>query len=241
MDAQPMDGQKLRALLRRFATSLVEDHELELVLAELGPEMAGVIGLRGAGVMLEDDAGDLRFVSASDPTLLALETLQLELSEGPCLLAYERGEVVLADDLASDDRFPAFGRRAVVLGMAGVYSFPVLVGERTVGAVNLYDDRPRRLSAEQVDTGALLAQLAAAYLTHMRDDQLHARERLQLQHALDSRVIIEQAKGFVAAVRAVDVEVARDILRGYARTTRRSLHDVSQQVLAGELSVADLD
>ncbi|MBW3658812.1 MAG: GAF domain-containing protein, partial [Actinobacteria bacterium] len=137
-----MNQDTLLRILLDFANTLVGDYSLDEVLGSLGRNVAELFDVEGAGVMLEDGHGDLRFTSASDPGLLRIEELQIELDEGPCLLAYRSGVIVNASDVADDPRFPRFGQAAARHGIMGVFSVPLAYRDTTVGAFNIYDSRP---------------------------------------------------------------------------------------------------
>lgn len=232
--------EALWKVFHRFAETLVTDYSLAEAISLLALDAGEVMGLDGAGVMVENEAGELRFVSTSDPKLHELESLQLEFGEGPCLLAYRTGEEVRAPDLDGDDRFPRFAPAAVEDGMRAVHSFPLRVQDRVVGAFNAYAAEPNLLTEEQLEVGRTLATVAAAYLLHAVDLRESQRLTAQLQHALHSRVTIEQAKGFIAAAAGITIEQALESLRSYARTNQQRLHDCAEHVLAGELGVRDL-
>lgn len=235
-----INHERLWQTLGRFATTLYKADDLVSAVEELGSEMAAILGVAGAGVMLEDGDGNLRFVSASDPVLDALERLQVELGEGPCLLAYRTGEDIIVDDLATDPRFPRFGPRGVEAGMAAVYSFPVRVDDLTAGALNLYDDDARSLDVAQIEAAHALANIAATYVLHLAEVDAQRELNDQLSHALHSRVVIEQAKGFVAARLDVSVEEARELLRRHARDNQRKLREVAEDVVAGRFDLGAL-
>ncbi len=227
-------------MLQRFTSSLVQDYGLEEVLDDLSSEICILLDVHGAGVMLEDDNGNLRFTSSSDPVLERLESLQIELDEGPCLLAYHTGEMVQAGDIANDLRFEKFGPAAVNVGMKAVFSFPMKLESTVAGALNFYRRETVPLSPAQEQAAKTLADIATAFLLHAREDDRSRLLTRQLQHALDSRIPIEQAKGFVAARLDVDVDVAFNLLRGYARSHRTSLDSVVAQVVDRTLSIAAL-
>ena len=204
-DVQPTSGvdhQNFWRVLDRFAGTLVARFELDDVLETLGRDIRDVLGVAGAGVMLGDDDGNLRFTSTSDGVLHELEGLQIELDEGPCLLAYRSGEIVVAADLGDDDRFRKFGPRAVEEGMVAVYSFPMHMEDDVFGALNLYRGEAGAFTDDQIDVGQTFANVATSYLANARDSEQQDLLTKQLQHALNSRVVIEQAKGYVVGVHA---------------------------------------
>jgi GAF domain-containing protein len=235
-----IDHHGLHELFARFARCLADGYELADVIEQLGRDICATLGVTGAGVMVEDDQSHLRFISTSDDTLRTLEQLQIELGEGPCLLAYQKADQVIASDLSDDPRFPRFGILAVAAGLRAVYSFPMVQGGQPIGAMNLYRSSPGPLTDEHISIGQMFADVAAAFIVHAREDDHRALLNRQLQTALDSRIVIEQAKGFVRARRNVDATCAFEALRRYARNTSTRLLDVANQVLEGELSVDEL-
>lgn len=235
-----IDHQRLWRTLRRFATTLSRAEDLATAVEDLGTEMIAILGVAGAGLMLEDADGHLRFVSASDPLLDALERLQIELGEGPCLLAYRTADDVIAADIAADDRFPAFGPRAAEAGLAAVYSFPVFVDDVVVGALNLYDDDAAALDTDQVEAAHALSGIAATYVLHLAEVDAQRTLNDQLSHALHSRIVIEQAKGYVAARLGIGIEEARERLRKHARDNQRKLREVAEDVVAGRTDLEAL-
>ncbi|MPZ86966.1 MAG: GAF domain-containing protein [Nitriliruptorales bacterium] len=232
-----IDYAGIGRVLHRLAGTLVQQYDLSDVLDHLGTEITQILAVNGAGVMLEDEHQHLRLTSTSDRVLQRLEDLQIELQEGPCLLAYQTGEHVIVADIGADERFPRFGSLARDAGMAAVYSFPLRLQDKVVGALNLYRDTPGQFDPEQIEVGQTLADVATAYLVHAEDVQRSAVLNRQLQHALDSRVVIEQAKGFVAARLDTRPDLAFEALRRYARQHGVKLRSVSQDVLERRLSV----
>lgn len=235
-----VDDAAAFSLLQRFARTLVHQYDLDEVLTGLAGELKEVLDVAGAGVMLADDNRDLRFVSSSDETLKHLENLQIELGEGPCLWAYRRAERVMATDLRDDDRFPKFGPRAVEAGMLAVFSYPLQYEEQVFGALNLYRKEPGGLDEEQEELGAAFSDVSTLYLMHGSDDERREQLNRQLQGALDSRVIIEQAKGFVAAACETTAAEGFEMLRDYARGNGRRLREVATQVVERRIPVDDL-
>lgn len=235
-----IDHASLHQLFARFARSLADGFDLREVIEELAREIRVTLDVAGAGVMVEDDEGHLRFLSTSDETLRTLEQLQVELGEGPCLMAFRKGEQVIASDLRTDPRFEEFGGLAVAAGMLAVYSFPMTQAGTTIGAMNLYRASPGPLSEEQALIGQTFADVASAFIVHAREDDHRALLNHQLQRALDSRVLIEQAKGYVMARCDVDASTAFTALRRHARNNSMRLDDVAEAVLAGDLQPATL-
>lgn len=230
-----MDDLRVSAVLRRFAGTLVGEYDLDEVLSALGGDVAEVLGCAGAGAMLGDADGNLHFVSTSDPVLERLEKLQIAWGEGPCLTAYHTGEVVIAPDLADDPRFPAFGPQAVEEGMRAVYSFPMHLQGTTIGALNLYTDETGELSDDGIGLGQTFADVATIYVVHARDLADHDELTAGLQKALDTRIVVEQAKGYLMARNRIEAKAAFELLRRYARSHSVKVHAVAADVVAGRL------
>lgn len=238
-----IDHEAMWGVLRRFADTLVQHYDLEEVLGRLGEDVVQVLGVAGAGAMLEDGDGSLRFFSTSDPVLKELEALQLEYDEGPCLLAFRTGSQVIAADLAADTRFERFARRALQAGMRAVYSFPMRLDDTVFGALNLYDTQPGREAMPTLQwlaAGQTLADVATAYLANARDIEQKDTLSAQLTEALDRRVLIEQAKGFVMARRGVDADEAFELVRRYARAHRMQVRAIARAIVHGDLDTGEL-
>ena len=235
-----MDQTRLLQVLSDLPTALLEDFELEDVMGQLGDDIAGILGVAGAGAMLEDQHGRLRFVAASDPILKTLEQLQIEFDEGPCLHAYRTGTVVHATDLGGDTPFPRFAKAALQVGMGSVFSYPMLFQGEVIGALNLYDTDPRPLPEDADQAGRTLAGVATAYLLHARDITRFRTENVQLQRALDRRIVIEQAKGFVRAASGTDAAGAWEAIRHHARSHQLKAEEVGRRLLDGQIDVRAL-
>src|SRR5450631_1519256 len=191
MYSQPLFLQTLS----RFAVVLPARYDLEAALGELTESVTAVLGLGGSGVTMAED-GRLRFVTAVSQASGALERVQEEHQEGPCRDAYESGEVVRVTDVRKESaRWPHYSATATRLGVAGVAGIPMRDGDEVIGALNIYSREPREWSDKDIAVAVVLADVATGYVVNA--SKLHDQEQLseQLQTALDSRVVIEQAKG----------------------------------------------
>lgn len=232
-----VNHQRLASVLIDFARNLVTDYRTDEMLDTLCREVVEIMPVTGAGVMLTDESGDLRFVAASNDLVQEIESLQIELGEGPCLRAYETGQQVVEGDLEAGSQFPSFGARAVKAGIRAVYSFPMrLEGvDEHVGALNLYTVDPGDFDEEDRAAGQTLADVATTYIWNARTFEQSVKLTGQLQHALETRIVIEQAKGMLAAQLGITIPEAFDRLRQHARRNSVKLHDVSRDVLSGRL------
>ena len=151
-------------MLAEFARTLVGNFSIQDILDRLARRVLEVIPADGAGVLLLDEQARLHFTAATDKQILIIEHLQLELGEGPCILSFESGDAVLSPDLSQETRFKTFAARALQEGLGAVHSFPLRLDGRRLGALDLYSLGPQTLSAEEVVSGQILADVATAYI-----------------------------------------------------------------------------
>lgn len=224
---------RLTEALAAFARLLVSDYDVGDVLYELCAVAVDVTGTTGAGILLEDTDGRLRYAVASDPLTADLEAVQLEVGEGPCMLAHETGRPVLIPDLAAEERFPAMLPRTLEHGMRAVFTMPLLRHGSSVGILDLYRDEAGPLSEQEADNASLLADMATTAVLNRRsfDDSIDETERLQV--ALDARVVMEQAKGRVSVQAGVDVVRAEHLIHEFATTLGRPTGEVVRDIAAG--------
>ena len=173
-----MDEQRLTTVLVEFARTLTGDFSIQKILDHLVDRVVEVIPVSGAGVLLMDSDTEHHFVAASDDVILGVETLQMELQEGPCLQAYRTGRHVAIRDLAQDTTFARFSPAAAQAGLGAVYSFPLRLDDRQLGALELYAKEPVELSAADLVGAQILADVTAAYLFNARARQA-ARDLLR--------------------------------------------------------------
>ncbi len=223
--------------LSRFAVELPARYDLEAVLGELTESVTEVLGLSGSGVTMAED-GRLRFVTAVSQASGELERMQEELQAGPCRDAYETGRVVRVTDVRKEsDRWREFAAAATRLGVAGVAGIPMRLADEIIGALNLYSPQPREWTDGDIAVAAVLADVATSYVVNA--SKLRQQEQLseQLQEALESRVVIEQAKGITAYKHAVSIDQAYQLMRRHARNNNASLRVVAEAIVAVGLRV----
>lgn len=231
------DGERLLDVLEGFVARLVTDYVPEQVLEDLGTRLVDLLGVDGAGVMLEDHRGDLRFATATDDVLRQIEELQIEVGDGPCVRAARQGVVVSIPDTRADAQFPRFSPLAADRGVCSVHSFPMRLGEDSVGALNVYGKSPGELSTYGRRAGQALTDVATASLLNARAFRETSDLADNLQRALHSRVVVEQAKGYLAASCGITPSDAFELLRTHARSHRTKLAVVAGDVVAGRLVI----
>src|SRR5512140_3281059 len=190
--------------------------------------------LSAAGVVLADPRGELRVAAASSEQAGLLELFQLQNDQGPCLECFRTGQPVTASDLAgSAPRWPRFAQAAAQAGFRTVEALPMRLRDQVIGALNLFRAEPGPLDPADLRIGQALADVATIGLLHERN--LRRRETVaeQLQGALNSRVVIEQAKGKLAERLSIDMDRAFAMLRDYARNSNQRLTDVARDFVDG--------
>ena len=228
--------ERLARTLVELADTLVDDFDVIELLALLVERSVELLDASAAGLVLADEDGVLQhMVSTSEATEL-VERFQVQHGQGPCVDCYRVGEAVIADDLSqAPERWPAFLPLAIDTGFSAAHAFPLRLRGRILGTLNLFRREPGLLTPADVTAGQAMADMAAIALCQvwaMRDAHV---VNDQLQHALQSRIVIEQAKGMLAERGGTGVDEAFSSLRSYARATKRRLADVSAEVVSGGL------
>lgn len=230
--------RRLLQMLVDFASTMVSDYTAERALDRVVQQVPDVLGVDGAGVMMEDDAGELRFVAASDDTVRLIEEYQVQTGEGPCVTAYETGQPVATDDLAGPTPFPAFAEVARAGGMAAVHSFPMLLEGLRVGALNLYRATPGPLPEDGVEVGQLFADVATTYLFGARRHDRLTQQIEGLRAVMQRGGQVDQAKGVLIHLYGVEDREAFALLRRAARHRRIRVHQVAEELMGGQLDPA---
>lgn len=232
---------QLAAVFVDLADSLVSGFDIVGLFDDLAGACVELLGVTAAGLMLVDPAGRLRVMASSSERSRLLELLEIQNDEGPCLDCYRGGQPVVVADLARDDgRWPHFSPEAARVGFGSVYALPMRLREETIGALNLFHREPSALTAAGIRLAQGLADVATIGILQERAVQRSADLADQLQAALNSRLIIEQAKGVLAERERVSMSTAFEMLRRYARRTGRRLSEVAAALVSGELSSAEL-
>ena len=232
----------LARTLVELADTLVADFDVVELLTRLADRCVEVLDVGAAGLMLAAPDGALRVMASSSETMRVLELFELQSQEGPCLDCYRSGDPVLNQDLdAANGRWPRFATEAMGAGFRTVHALPMRLRGTVIGALNLVHVEPGEIRPADVDAAQAFADVATiAILQHRAALEAQILNE-QLTHALNSRVVIEQAKGMVAEREGLDMEESFMLLRNHARSHNLRLVDVATQVIAGDLSAASLD
>ncbi|MGH3801983.1 MAG: GAF and ANTAR domain-containing protein [Pseudonocardiaceae bacterium] len=234
-----MTGNRESVLAEAFvglADTLVAGYDVIDLLHRLTEVSVQLLDVDAAGLLLSDQCNNLHMMASSSESSRLLELFQLQNDEGPCLDCFRTGSPVAALDLAdAAGRWPRFAAHAQLEGFHSVHALPMRLRTETIGALNLFRDRPGELPAVDLRVGQALADVATIGI--LQERAVHRGEVLaeQLQAALNSRVIIEQAKGVLAERGDVDMNQAFNRLRQHARTHNSRLSDVARAVVQGTI------
>jgi GAF domain-containing protein len=213
-------------------------YELEAVFDELADQVTELFGLAGSGVSLARN-GKLEFHTAYGREVAVVEKAQERIQVGPCVTAFRSGRVVAVNDLATEeDRWPYYCQLAASVGISAVASIPLQLGGRPVGVLDLYGRRRRDWPEADLSAAVVLANMATMFLINASHHRKQVELNEQLQRALDHRVVIEQAKGALAATRNITPDEAFTCLRSFARNNNRTLVGVARAVLEHGLDPA---
>ncbi len=237
-----MNGQHEQRLAHVFvelADTLIDDFDVLEFLSMLVERCVEVLDVAAAGVVLSDQKGGLRMAAASSDQARLVELFAIQANDGPCPECVHTGEPVWSADLAiEDERWPRFAPAARSAGFRAAHAVPMRLRRTVIGALNLLTTRSDGVDEASVRLGQALADVATIGILQQRaiHDSMILSE--QLQTALNSRVVIEQAKGVLSAHAGVDMHNAFAAMRGYARSTNQRLSDLARAVAEGR---ADLD
>ncbi|UFU05519.1 ANTAR domain-containing protein [Ruania halotolerans] len=231
------DGDRFVEAAIELTEKLVQPLEINEALFDLADRITSVLELAGSGVVLMIDSR-VCAATAVPPVFRTLETFQEEHQEGPCVTACRTGEIQAVADLRTEERWPGYQAAAEQVGVRAVVGVPMKLAGNTVGAINLYSTSPRDWHASDLSAARVMTNIAAGYLISAAALARQTEISTQLQHALDSRVLIEQAKGVLAEALGIEVDRAYERLRHYARSHGRKAHDVAREIVAGDLQLS---
>lgn len=228
-----MTQTRLTDVFVELADTLVDDFDLLDFLYGLTEKCVEILGVSAAGLMLTDERGRLQVIAASTERTRLLELFQLQTEQGPCMDCFRTGQPVSVADLPAADRWPHFSEAATEVGFASVHALPMRLRTEVIGALNLFDTEPGVLAEETRQVGQALADVATIGLLQQRAIQHRDSLTEQLQTALNSRVLIEQAKGVLAERLDLDMSDAFTMLRDGARNRNRRLSDLAREIVEG--------
>jgi GAF domain-containing protein len=232
----------LIATLVELADNLVDHYDVIDVLTVLSDRCVEAMDVDAAGVMLVSPGGELQFVASSSESMRVLELFQIQADEGPCVDCYRSGRAIINQSLSeADGRWPRFTPRALAQGFRSVHSLPLRLRGRTIGALNLFRTTQGPMGADDVVVAQGLADVATIAILQHRSSLDANTLNEQLSNALNSRIVIEQAKGIISQATNSDMDHAFSRLRFHARNHNLGLTEVALGLVEGTIKPQDLD
>jgi len=230
-------------LLQTFAIladTLVDGYDVVDLLQLLVDSCAELLDTTAAAILLADGHGELDVMASTSEASHLVEVIQLSAEAGPCVECFRSGEVVEVPDIAdSPVEWSRFRDRALELGFESVHALPMRLRDNTIGTLNLLRDRTGTLDEEDRIAARAFADVATIGILHERSMRETAVLAEQLQGALSSRVVIEQAKGVVAHTNGVTIEQAFELIRRYARSHQLGISKVAAAIVDRSLRLGD--
>lgn len=233
------DIDRQREIFVELADTLVTDFEVAEFCYRVCERCVELLDVEAAGIMLANSSGVLEYLASSNENSELIELFQAQNAEGPCHDAHGTGKPVAVPDLgAAHEGWPGFAPRALELGFRGAHALPMRVHTDVIGSMNLFVSRPDVVV--DLDLAQALADMATVGIVNERRLSRATATADQLQRALDSRVVIEQAKGTLAHQAGISVDEAFTRLRAYSRNHNLRIGRVAADVVAGTLTLQDL-
>jgi len=239
-----MPDTRERDIIHAFvglSNELVDGYDIVDLLTDWTENCARLLDVAAAGLLIADGRGVLHLIAASSEGTHYLEVFQLQRDQGPCLDCYHTGAAVSVPDLAAEShRWPEFARVAESVGFASVHAVPMRLRDTVLGTFGLFGNAPGSLNESDSALAQALVHVASVALVNERSASDRQLVNAQLQHALTSRIVLEQAKGVLAASGNLEMEDSFTVLRRYARDHGHRLTDIAQRVVDRDIRGQEL-
>jgi GAF domain-containing protein len=229
----------LSAAFVKLADTLVADFDVIDLLHWLVEECTTILDTQAGGLMLVAPSGELQLVASTSEEAQLVEVFQLAAGEGPCLDCFRSGSPITVGDIEKTGwQWPDFSVEAVRNGFHSVHSTPLRLRGQVIGTMNLFSIHVGELAPADVAVAQALADVATIGILQERSIRSATLVAEQLQHALDSRILIEQAKGVLAASNGMSMDDAFSSMRAYARNANLTLRKVAEGVIDRTIDVS---
>ncbi len=240
-----MDGAlretRISAAFVAVADTLTTDFDAVDLLHTLVSDCVEILGMKAGGLMLADGSGDLQLMTSTSEAAEFVEVMQLNAASGPCIDCFTNGTAVSVSDIGDEDSlWPEFRTAALAQEFHSALATPMRLRGRIIGTMNLFGTSIGDVDPRDAAVAQALADVATIAILHervVREGQLIEE---QLHRALDSRIMIEQAKGVIASALALTMDEAFAILRTYARGENLTIRSVAERVSERALAVDDI-
>jgi GAF domain-containing protein len=224
------------------ADTLTKDFDVVDLLHTLVEKCTEILNTDAGGLMLVGDDGTLHLMTSTSEAADFVEVMQIDAASGPCIDCFTTGTAVSVSDIENEGkRWPAFQAAAAQQGFRSAHATPLKLRGQVIGTMNLFSTKPIALSERDAALGQALADVATIGILqerlihegHVVAEQLHA--------ALDSRILIEQAKGMIAESLSIDMDDAFTVLRGHARNNNLTIRSVAEQISNRAIEIGKLN
>jgi GAF domain-containing protein len=237
MTANSREAQ-LSAAFVKLADTLVTDFDVVDLLHWLVEECTRILDTEAGGLLLVDAVGVLQLIASTSEEAQLVEVLQLAAGEGPCLDCFRTGTAVTVGDMqVNAGKWPKFSAEAIKQGFLSVHATPLRLRGQIIGTMNLFSTHTGELNSADIAVAQALADVATIGILQERTIKSSSIVTAQLQHALDSRILIEQAKGVLAATSGMSMNDAFIAIRAHARNNNLTLAKVANGIIARTLDV----
>lgn len=222
--------------------SLVADYDIVDLLQTLVDNATELFDAAAAGIMLADEGQQLEVIASTSERSNFIGLMQLQAGEGPCVEAFTTARTVSVEDPSEmQRRWPRFAAASAELGYASVHSVPLRLRDTVLGSMNLFRETTGALNADDAIAARALTDVATISILQQRTAEHADHVQAQLQQALDSRVVIEQAKGFLSHTHQVDLDEAFTLLRSTARAHGARIADLARDVVERRVTIPTVD
>ncbi|GAB2454825.1 GAF domain-containing protein [Conyzicola lurida] len=237
MSTETREGQLLQTFAK-LADTLVVGYDVVDLLQLLVETCRDLLGATAAGILLANSDGELELIASTSESSRLVEMMQLAAEAGPCVTSYEIGELVVVSDIgAVPPEWSRFRDSALQQGFAAVYAVPLRLRETTIGTLNLFQSEFGQMSDQDLIAAQAFADVATIGILHERSLRESGAVQAQLQNALNSRILIEQAKGVVAHSRSVSVDDAFALIRAHARANQLGIAEVAAEIVGRRMTL----
>jgi GAF domain-containing protein len=229
---------KLMSTFAALADTLVDDYDVVELLQTLVDACRDLLGSTAAGILLSDESGDLELIASTSEATRVVEVMKLAAQDGPCIECFRTGAAISVPSIArAPENWRAFRDSALSQGFASTEAIPLRLRDSSIGTLNLFGAEEGAPPTSDLIAARAFADVATIGILHERTLRRSELLASQLQGALRSRVVIEQAKGVVAFTRGVPIDEAFDVIRSYARDHRLPLSQVAAMLVRQELDL----
>jgi GAF domain-containing protein len=230
MDSATREARTSAAFVS-LTDTLVSDFDLVELMHTLIDACIDLMDTDAGGLLLADANGDLQLMASSVEDVDVVEVVQLAAEAGPCWECFTTGQAITLGDIATDGgRWPEFQRSALEKGYRSVHATPMRLHGQTIGTMNLFHSKVGALNDRDIALAQALTDVATIAILQERGTRQLRDLSTQLQRALDSRIVVEQAKGLIAQSLNVSMDEAFAVLRNHARSANQSLQTVARAV-----------